>query len=115
MRSSILETLEQDYIRTARAKGLAEYKVIFKHALRNAFLPCITYLGPMIASITTGSFVIEKIFGIPGIGNLFTTSILNRDYTVILGITVFYAIFLIFSVLLVDVLYVLVDPRISYD
>lgn len=114
-RTSILDVMQQDYIRTARAKGLSEFVVIVKHALRNALLPVITYLGPMIAGIVTGSFVIEKVFGIAGIGSLFTTSILARDYTMIMGITVFFAIFLVIAVFIVDMLYVVVDPRIQYD
>lgn len=113
-KSTILEIEQQDFMRTARSKGISEFKVIVKHGLRNALLPVVTYLGPMIASIMTGSFVIEKVFGIPGIGSLFTNSILSRDYTVILGITVFYAIFLIAAVLVVDILYVFIDPRIKY-
>jgi oligopeptide transport system permease protein len=115
MRSSMLDVLNQDYIRTARAKGLPEFKVLGKHALRNAILPVVTYIGPMFAALITGSFVVEKVFGIPGIGNLFTGSILNRDYTMIMGITVFFAILLVFCVLVVDILYVLIDPRIKYE
>ncbi len=114
-RTSILEVLQQDYIRTARSKGLSEFRVIVKHALRNALLPVVTYVGPMIASIVTGSFVIEKVFGIPGIGKLFTESIINRDYTMIMGITTFFAVFLVITVLVVDVAYVLIDPRIKYE
>lgn len=114
-RTSILEVLQQDYIRTARSKGLSEFRVIVKHALRNALLPVITYVGPMIASILTGSFVVEKVFGIPGIGKLFTESIINRDYTMIMGITTFFAVFLVITVLIVDIAYVLVDPRIKYE
>lgn len=114
-RTSILEVLQQDYIRTARSKGLSEFRVIVKHALRNALLPVVTYVGPMIASIVTGSFVIEKVFGIPGIGKLFTESIINRDYTLIMGITTFFAVFLVITVLVVDVAYVLIDPRIKYE
>lgn len=114
-RTSILESFQQDYIRTARAKGLPEYKVVGKHALRNALIPVVTYVGPMIAGIVTGSFVIEKVYGIPGIGNLFTTSIMNRDYTLIMGITVFYSILLVLSILIVDIVYVLIDPRIKYN
>jgi oligopeptide transport system permease protein len=114
-RTSILETMQQDYIRTARAKGISEFKVIGKHALRNALLPIVTYIGPMVASIVTGSFVIEKVFGIPGIGSLFTISILNRDYTLIMGTTVFFAVFLVFTILIVDILYVFIDPRIKYE
>ena len=115
MRTSVLDVMEQDYIRTARAKGISGFKVVVKHGLRNAILPVVTYIGPMIASIVTGSFVIEKIFGIPGIGSLFTLSILNRDYTLIMGITVFFAIFLVTTVLVVDILYVLIDPRIKFE
>ena len=88
-RTSLLEVQQQDYIRTARSKGISEFKVIYKHAMRNALLPVVTYIGPMVASIVTGSFVIEKVFGIPGVGSLFTTSIVNRDYPLIMGITVF--------------------------
>jgi len=115
MRSSMLDVLNQDYIRTARAKGLPEFKVLGKHALRNAILPVVTYIGPMFAALITGSFVVEKVFGIPGIGNLFTGSILNRDYTMIMGITVFFAVLLVLCVLIVDILYVLIDPRIKYE
>lgn len=114
-RTSLLEVQQQDYIRTARSKGISEFKVTYKHALRNALLPVITYVGPMVASIVTGSFVIEKVFGIPGVGSLFTNSIINRDYPLIMGITVFFAILLIISVLIVDFIYVLVDPRIKLD
>ncbi len=114
-RTSVLDVLQQDYIRTARAKGLSEFMVIGKHALRNALIPVVTYIGPMIAAIVTGSFGIEKVFGIAGIGSLFTTSILGRDYTLIMGITVFFGIFLITAVLIVDIIYVLIDPRIKYD
>jgi len=114
-RTSLLEIQQQDYIRTARSKGISEFKVIYKHAMRNALLPVVTYIGPMVASIVTGSFVIEKVFGIPGVGSLFTTSIVNRDYPLIMGITVFFAILLVLSVLIVDFVYVLVDPRIKLD
>lgn len=113
-RSSMLEVLRQDYIRTARANGIREYKVMAKHAIKNALIPVITYVGPMVAAIMTGSFVIEKIFHIPGIGGYFIESITNRDYTTIMGITVFYASFYIIMVLLVDVAYALVDPRIKF-
>lgn len=115
MRSSTLDILNQDYIRTARAKGISEFKVVGKHALGNAILPIITYVGPTFAALITGSFVVEKVFGVPGIGNLFTNSILNRDYTLIMGITTFFAILLVSSTLVVDVLYVFIDPRIKYD
>ncbi|MCI9146992.1 MAG: ABC transporter permease [Hungatella sp.] len=115
MRTSTLDVLNQDYIRTARAKGLPEWKVLGKHAMRNAILPVVTYIGPMFAALITGSFVVEKVFGIPGIGNLFTTSILNRDYTLIMGITVFFSVILVICILIVDILYVLIDPRIKYQ
>ena len=115
MRTSMIEELNQDYIRTARAKGISEFKVVAKHAMRNASLPVVTYVGPMIAMVVTGSFVIEKVFGIPGIGSLFTSSVLTRDYTLIMGITVFFSVFLVFCTLVVDILYVFVDPRIKYE
>lgn len=111
-RSSMLEVLRQDYIRTARANGLSEFKVIAKHAIKNALIPVVTYIGPMIANILTGSFVIERIFAIPGMGRYFVESVTNRDYTTIMGMTVFYAVFYIVMVLLVDVTYGLIDPRI---
>jgi len=111
-RSSMLEVLRQDYIRTARAKGLSESKVIFKHALKNGLIPVITYVGPMIAAIMTGSFVVERIFVINGIGKYFTESIGARDYTLVIGVTLFYASFYIIMVLLVDLAYSLIDPRI---
>lgn len=115
MRSSLLEVMSADYIRTARAKGQTEAKVLTKHALRNALIPVATILGPTIAGILTGSFVIERIFAIPGMGVYFVDSIGHRDYTTIMGITVFYATFLIAMVLIVDIFYMLIDPRISYD
>ncbi|WP_026895210.1 ABC transporter permease [Clostridiisalibacter paucivorans] len=115
VRSSMLEVMRQDYIRTARAKGLSEFVVIGKHALKNALIPVVTYLGPMIAAILTGSFVVERIFAIPGMGKYFVESVTNRDYTVIMGVTIFYAAFLILMILLVDVIYVLIDPRIKFD
>jgi len=112
-RSSVLEVLQQDYIRTARAKGLPERVVVYKHALKNALIPIVTYLGPISAGILTGSFVIEKIFAIPGLGEHFVASIWNRDYTVILGVTVFYATLLVAVNLIVDILYCFIDPRIK--
>jgi oligopeptide transport system permease protein len=115
MRSSLLEVMGQDYIRTARAKGITELRVITKHALRNAMIPVITVLGPTVANLLTGSFVIEKIFAIPGMGSYFVNSVTQRDYTTILGMTLFYAAFLISMVFLVDLLYVMIDPRIKYD
>jgi oligopeptide transport system permease protein len=112
-RSSMVEVLEQDYIRTAKAKGLSKSSIIYKHALKNAILPVVTYLGPLIAGVLTGSFVIEKIFNIPGLGRYFIDTILSRDYTTIMGVTTFYASFLIIMNLVVDILYVVVDPRIK--
>ncbi|ANB57901.1 binding--dependent transport system inner membrane component family protein [Anoxybacillus sp. B7M1] len=112
-RSSMLEVLSNDYIRTAKAKGLSRGQITVKHAIRNALLPVVTYLGPLSAGILTGSFVIEKIFGIPGLGSHFVLSISNRDYTVIMGVTVFYSILLLASVLLVDIAYGFIDPRIK--
>ena len=114
-RSKLLETLNSDYIRTARAKGVSGFKVIVKHALRNTLIPIITYLGPLIAGILTGSFVVEKIFAIPGLGREFVNTISNRDYTVIMGVTVFYSSILIICNLLVDLLYGSIDPRIKLD
>ena len=109
----MVEVLEQDYIRTARAKGLSERVVIYKHALKNSIMPVITYLGPLIAGVLTGSFVIESIFNIPGLGRYFVTSINNRDYTVTMGVTIFYAVFLVLMNFIVDVLYTVLDPRIK--
>lgn len=112
-RSSMLDVLGQDYIKTARAKGLSRLTVLFKHALPNSLIPVITYIGPMAAGILTGSFVIESIFAIPGLGQYFVTSIYNRDYTVILGVTIFYSVIVIMLNMLVDLIYPLLDPRIK--
>ncbi|MCR6597143.1 dipeptide ABC transporter permease DppB [Bacillus halotolerans] len=112
-RSSMVEVLTQDYIRTAKAKGLSPLKIIVKHALRNALMPVITVLGTLVASILTGSFVIEKIFAIPGMGKYFVESINQRDYPVIMGTTVFYSVILIVMLFLVDLAYGLLDPRIK--
>ncbi len=114
-RSSMLEVIQQDYVRTARSKGLRERTVIYVHALRNALIPIMTYLGPLTAAILTGSFVVEQIFGVPGLGTFFVTSIQNRDYTTIMGVTVFYSALLVGLNLLVDLGYALVDPRIKFD
>ena len=112
-RSSMLDALGQDYIRTARAKGLKNWKIIFKHALRNALIPVITYLGPEIAYVFCGGFVVEKVFSVPGLGRYFIQSIQNRDYPVIMGTTIFLAAFIIIMNFLVDVMYNVVDPRIK--
>ena len=114
-KTSMLDALNQDYIRTARAKGVASYKVIFKHALRNALIPVVTYVGPMIAFIITGSMVVETIFSTGGLGSYFVTSITNRDYTLIMGVTIFLAILMVTANLITDIVYKLIDPRITFD
>lgn len=114
-RSSMLEVLSQDYMKTAKAKGLPQSIILWRHALKNALIPVVTYIGPMSASILTGSFVIESIFAIPGLGRYFVTSIYNRDYTVILGVTIFYSVLVIALNLLVDLVYPLLDPRIKLN
>ena len=112
-RVSMIDTLGSDYVRTARAKGLSRGTVIWKHCLRNAFLPVLTYLGPAAAYTLTGSFVVEKVFNIPGLGQHFVNSVLNRDQTLILGTVMIYSAFLLSLNLIVDVMYVFVDPRID--
>ena len=112
-RSSMLDSLGQDYIRTAYAKGVAGKSVIFKHALRNALIPVVSYIGPMVAYVLTGGFVVETVFSIPGLGRYFVQSISNRDYPIIMGTTVFLAAFVIVMTLFVDVLYRVIDPRID--
>lgn len=113
MRSNMLDVLGQDYMRTARAKGLSQTKMLFKHALRNAVLPVVTYVGPMLAYILTGSFVVEKVLTIPGLGGEFISSITGRDYPLIMGLTIFIATLVIFMNVIVDIIYKLVDPRIK--
>lgn len=113
-RASLLQVLSEDYIRTARAKGLGENRVINLHALKNAMIPVVTIIGPLFAGLVTGSFVTERIFGIPGLGEFFVTSITNRDYPVIMGTTLLYAAFLVLSNFTVDLTYALLDPRIRY-
>lgn len=113
MRSSMLDVLGQDYMRTARAKGLTGFVVLFKHALRNALLPVITYVGPMLAYTITGSFVVEKIFTIPGLGGEFIGAINGRDYTLIMGTTIFLATLIVVMNVVVDIVYKMVDPRIK--
>jgi len=114
-RSSFLDVLRDDWVRTAYAKGLAPLRVLVGHVLRNAILPVVTYLGPLAAGVLTGSLVVEKIFSIPGLGESFVTSVFNRDYTLILGVTIFYSTLLVALNFLVDVAYVWLDPRISFD
>ena len=112
-RTAMLDSINQEYIKTARAKGLKNSKIIFKHALRNALLPVITYVGPMMAYTMTGSFVVEKIFTIPGLGNEFVSSIINRDYTMIMGTTILLSSMVIVANVIVDILYKIIDPRIK--
>ena len=114
-RSGLLDVYQQEYIRTARAKGLSSWTILTRHALGNAILPVITYLGPLAASLLTGSFIVETIFAIPGLGQYFVTSIYNRDYTVILGITIFYSALVVFLNILVDMIYPLIDPRVRTE
>ena len=113
MRSSMLDALNQDYIRTARAKGVSKFKMLFKHALRNAILPIITYAGPLLAFTLSGSFVVEKIFNIPGLGREFINCITLRDYPMVMSTTIFLATFLVLMNVIVDILYKIVDPRIK--
>ena len=114
-RSSMLDELGQDYIRTARAKGVSRRKIIFGHALKNSLIPVITYVGPMLAYIVTGSMVVEQIFAIPGIGRAFISSIINRDYTMIMGTTIILASLIVIMNLVSDLLYKVVDPRIEFE
>ena len=115
MRSSMLDVVGQDYMRTAKAKGLSQFVSMFKHALRNAILPVVTYVGPMITFTLTGSFVVEKIFTIPGLGGQFVGAITSRDYTLIMGTTIFLASLMIVMNVIVDIIYKIVDPRIKLN
>lgn len=114
-RASLLQVVREDYIRTARAKGLTEPMVVMRHALKNSMIPVVTILGPMFAGLITGTFVTEMIFGIPGMGKYFVTSIGNRDYPVIMGTILLYALFLVIANLVVDIMYAFLDPRIRYQ
>ncbi|MCR4751755.1 MAG: ABC transporter permease [Eubacterium sp.] len=114
-RSSMLDVLGQDYIRTAKAKGVSRNKIIFGHALKNSLIPVITYFGPMLAYIVTGSLVVEQIFAVPGIGRAFVSSIINRDYMMIMGTTIVLATLIVIMNLISDILYKVVDPRITLD
>ena len=114
-RSSMLDVLGQDYIRTARAKGVSGWRIIFGHALKNSLIPVITYVGPMLAYIVTGSLVVEKIFAVPGVGRAFVNSIINRDYPLVMGTTIVLAVLIVVMNLVSDILYKVVDPRISFD
>ncbi len=113
-RASMLQVVREDYIRTARSKGLTERMIMVRHALKNAFIPVATILGPMFAALVTGTFVVEQIFGIPGMGKYFITSITNRDYPVVMGTILLYAVFLVLANLAVDITYGFLDPRIRY-
>ncbi|MCH2346692.1 MAG: ABC transporter permease [Pseudomonadales bacterium] len=115
MRSSMLEVVNSDFVRTAKAKGVPPARIFTKHQLRNAILPVITVLGPSIAAITTGGFVVELVFAIPGLGRYFVQAVQQLDYTVIMGTTVFYGAFLVFMVILVDLLYGFIDPRVRLE
>jgi ABC-type dipeptide/oligopeptide/nickel transport system permease component len=113
-RASLLQVLHEDYIRTARAKGLSQQRVILIHAMKNSLIPVVTILGPLFANLLTGTFVVETTFGIPGMGKYFVSSIVNRDYTVIMGTTLLYAFILVLANLMVDITYAWIDPRIRY-
>ncbi len=114
-RASILEVMNQDYLRTERAKGMSEFVVVFIHALKNSLIPVITYLAPLTAHILTGGFVAESVFNVPGLGRYFVSCISSRDYTMIMGITIFYSALIIVMNLICDILYKIVDPRIKFD
>ena len=114
-KSSMLDVLGQDYVRTARAKGVSRMKTIFKHTLRNALIPVVTYVGPMTASILTGSLVVERIFTIGGLGAKFVDAITNRDYPLIMGTTIFLAVLMVTMNLITDIVYKVIDPRIKLD
>jgi len=115
MRSSMLEVLNEQYIKTAYAKGLSHHQVLWKHAFRLALLPIISWLGPAVATIITGSIVIEQIFSLPGIGRYFVQGALNRDYTLVMGVVVFYGLLIIVLNLVADLIYGLLDPRVRYE
>ena len=112
-RSSMLDAIGQDYIRTARSKGVSESKILFKHALKNAFIPVLTYLGPITAGIITGSMVVESVFSVQGMGRYFVNSVLNRDYPIIMATTLLFATLVVFMNMVVDILYRFIDPRID--
>jgi oligopeptide transport system permease protein len=115
MRASMLEVVQQDYIKTARSKGLSKFRVTWKHQIRNAIMPVVTILGPTVAAVLTGTFVIESLFAIPGMGKYYVESVQNNDYSLILGMTVFYGTFLVLCNMIVDILYGIIDPRVRVD
>ena len=112
MRASMLEVVQQDYIKTARSKGISRFRVTFKHQIRNAIMPVVTILGPTVAAVLTGTFVIESLFAIPGMGKYYVESVQNNDYSLILGMTAFYGTFLVFCNMIMDILYGVIDPRV---
>lgn len=112
MRASMLEVVQQDYIKTAKSKGISKMKIIYKHQIRNAITPVVTVLGPIVASVLCGTFVIESIFAIPGMGKYYVESVQNLDYSLVLGMTVFFGFFLILANLIVDILYGIIDPQV---
>ena len=112
MRASMLEVVQQDYIKTARSKGISKFRITWKHQIRNAIMPVVTIMGPTVAAVLTGTFVIESIFAIPGMGKYYVESVQNYDYSMILGMTVFYGTFLVLANMIVDILYGLIDPRV---
>jgi len=112
MRASFMNILKEDYLRTCHAKGLRVRSILFKHALKNAITPIVTFSGPLLAGLITGSFVIEYIFSIPGMGKYFVTAVINRDYPLIMGVTIVYAVMIVLANLIVDILYSLLDPRV---
>ena len=115
MRSSMLEVMNQNYIKTADAKGLSSFKIVLSHGIRNAILPVVSFIGPLFVSLITGTFVIEKIFAVPGIGKYFVDSIFNRDYPVIMGTTVFFSTILVVTLFLIDISCRFIDPRIKLN
>jgi oligopeptide transport system permease protein len=114
-RGSMVEVLRSNYVRTARAKGLSSFRVVTRHALRAGLLPLVSYLGPAIAALATGSLIVEQVFGLPGIGRYFVQGALNRDYTLVLGVVIFYAALIITLNLVADILYRVLDPRVSFE
>jgi oligopeptide transport system permease protein len=114
VRGSMVEVLHSNYVRTARAKGLPGHVIVTRHALRAALLPLVSYLGPAIAQLVTGSLIVEQIFGLPGIGRYFVLAAVDRDYTLVMGVVIFYAAFIILLNLVADILYAALDPRVSY-
>ena len=115
VRGSMIEVLHSNYVRTARAKGLPNHLVVWRHALRAGLLPLVSYLGPAVAGVLTGSLIVEQIFGMPGIGRYFVQGALNRDYTLVMGVVITYAALVIFMNLVADILYAVLDPRVRFD